>query len=211
MLTRVFPVVLGRPEPWMFSCVKKQALPGPALICQLSLAKTSVICCMLRRSIDRFFDQLTRPLDADDLHRPASVFVRGHVDEGHPHAARSDAVTVQQSGMIREKQLRRGGEHDADVHETLHGDRKSQFALSHDLLAHKAVQHPAKLGQVRIRAELLRDGVNFTERDSLVQIAQIVQIVAHSADAIQDPLIKRILRIVPRINLRVPHCRQAEF
>ena len=49
MLTLVFPVVLGRPEPWMFSWVKKQPLPGLALICQLSLAKTSVICCMLRR------------------------------------------------------------------------------------------------------------------------------------------------------------------
>src|SRR5271167_801880 len=29
MLTRVLPLMLGRPEPWMFSCVKKQALPGP--------------------------------------------------------------------------------------------------------------------------------------------------------------------------------------
>jgi hypothetical protein len=35
MLTRVLPVVFGRPEPWMFSWVKKQPLPGFALICQL--------------------------------------------------------------------------------------------------------------------------------------------------------------------------------
>ena len=31
MLTRVLPVMLGRPEPWMFSWVKKQPLPGPGL------------------------------------------------------------------------------------------------------------------------------------------------------------------------------------
>ncbi len=32
MLTRVLPVVFGLPEPWMFSWVKKQQLPGFALI-----------------------------------------------------------------------------------------------------------------------------------------------------------------------------------
>src|SRR5271166_6682507 len=69
--------------------------------------------------IDRVLNELTRLLDAEDLHRPASVFISCHVDKGQPYAARGDAVTVEQPGMEREEQFRRGGKHDADIHEPL--------------------------------------------------------------------------------------------
>ena len=44
-----------------------------------------------------------------------------------------------------------------------------------------------------------------------MQIAEIVELVPHSADAVEDPLVERIFRIVPGVNLRVPHRRQAFF
>ena len=50
ILTRVLSVTLGLPEPWMCPCVKKQRLPGLALICWLSLSNSAVIWSMLRRS-----------------------------------------------------------------------------------------------------------------------------------------------------------------
>ena len=129
---------------------------------------------------NRVFDQLARPLDAQYLHRSASVLVRGHIDEGQPEAARGDAVAIEQAGVERKEELRRGREHDADVHEPLHRHGKPQFALRNDHFPHEAVQHPPKLRQISVCAELLGYLVSFVERDGFVQIAQVVQLVTHA-------------------------------
>ena len=70
-----------------------------------------------------------------------------YVAKWHPDAARSNAVAVKQPGVEREEQFGGRRQHDADVHEPLHGDRQPQLALRHDDLADEAIQHPAKLGQ----------------------------------------------------------------
>jgi hypothetical protein len=184
MLTRVLSVTFGLPEPWMCSCVKRQ-------------------------SVDRHLDQLARTLDRDDLHRAAAIFVLRDVDEGHPQATRGDAVSVQQPRVVREKEVWRRRQHDADVHVPLHGDGRSELSLGNHHLANEAIQHPTELGEVRVGAELLRDLEDLGLRNSLVQVVQVVERIPHLADPIEDPLAegKPIRGIVH--DLRIPRRRQA--
>ena len=66
----------------MFSWVKKQALPGPGLDLPAFLAEELGHFVHAEALVDRVLDQLARLLDAEDLHRPAAVLVRGHVEKG---------------------------------------------------------------------------------------------------------------------------------
>ena len=184
MLTRVLPVV-GPARAVDVLLGEEAAAARPGLDLPALLAEELGHFVHAEALVDGVLDQFARLLDGEDLHRPAAVFIRGHVDEGQPHAARSNAVAVEQAGMEREKQLRRRRQHDADIHEPLHGDRQPQFALRHDDLADKAVQHPAKLRQVGIGAKLLGDFVGLVERNGLMQVAEIVQLIAHFPDAVK--------------------------
>ncbi len=83
----------------MFSWVKKQIFPALAGRGQLSLRNNSVISSTLSRAIDGFLNEFARTLDADDLHGRGIGFRRGDVGQGHPQAARSDAVAVKKPGM----------------------------------------------------------------------------------------------------------------
>ncbi len=158
---------------------------------------------------DRVFDQLARPFNADDLHRPAAVLVRRHVDERQPQAARGDAVAVEQAGVEREEQIRRGRQHDAHVHVALYRDRRPQFALRNDDLADEAVDHPLELRQVGVGAELLGDLEDFRLRHRLMQIVELVQRISHHANPVQDPFVERKPLVWICNDLRIPLMRQA--
>ena len=83
-------------------------------------------------------------------------------------------MAVQQAGMEREEQLRRGRQHDADIHETLHRHRKPQAPLGHHDLAHETIEQSPELRQVGIGAQLFRDLVDLIKRDDVVQVLQLV-------------------------------------
>ena len=103
MLTRVLPVMFGRPGAVDVLLPEQAEAAWLGLDLMAFLAEQFGHLLHAEPLIDRDFDQLARPFNADDLHRPAAVLIRRHVDERQPEAARGDAVTVEQAGVEREE------------------------------------------------------------------------------------------------------------
>ena len=123
--------------------------------------------------VDRFLDQLTRPFDPDDLHRTAAVLVSRDVDKRHPDAARGNTVTVEQSSVKGEKQIRGRRQHDPDVHVALHTHRRPQFAFRNSDFTDEIIDHPLKFRKICVRADLFSDAEHFFFRNNEVKGVQI--------------------------------------